>query len=294
MDDVQPTRTRSPNHPAASLAEAVARCKAVFQKHGRGYFLPRNLAAVWELSDKSSHFWQIVASLRQYGLIEGHEHRHLRLTQRGVDLALLPPTLPEHRKALATAAIAPPIFNAIATQLPADADETRILHFIVSRHRFSHEAALKVVKAYLASREYARTDGAASTTAGLPATTTMTIAEPAASARPAEATIASDEFVRRIAPTATVPSSNGPIPPVASDRPAQETPVPYASKPDPASLVESSMCDGLFREFVIYLPQISGSSLRVPTSLSRRDFTLLQRQLETHMAVIEALCVRES
>jgi hypothetical protein len=139
---------RSPNFPSMSLGEAIDAIRLIYQREGRSK-MPR-LSAVKPLGYTSinGRSLSVLGALRAYDLIDGRGD-DVRVSDDAVTI-LNAPQGPERNEALVRAFEAPAAFATLRAKGDASPDTLR-WHLI--KANFRDEAADKLLKVYLASRE---------------------------------------------------------------------------------------------------------------------------------------------
>lgn len=146
---------RSPNFPAVSLGEAIGFARLIYEREGRSK-MPR-LSAVKALGYSSLNGRSLGAlgALRAYDLIEGRGD-DVSLSANAITILRAPEGSDEHADALKGAFEGPPAFALLRAKGDASPDTLR-WHLIKSN--FRDDAADKLLKVYLASRELANASG---------------------------------------------------------------------------------------------------------------------------------------
>ena len=117
------TRHRSPNYPGISLRSAVAKIQALYKADGLAAS-PKD-AAIKHFGYANPHgeAGRVLSALKGFGLIEETSDR-IKLTQRGINIAVRPEGDPARAAALRDAAIGPAIYKELlkdySTGLPSD------------------------------------------------------------------------------------------------------------------------------------------------------------------------------
>lgn len=196
----EPRRIRSPNYPALSLPEAIARIGPVYERErqhpmsrdvalkGLGYGSP-NGAALATLS-----------AVTKYGLLDkvGEEYRVSERT-----LAILHPKHPEEKaSALREAAFAPALFADLAGQFPGGQVSDDNLRSYLMRRDFSTSALSAVISAFRETMQMV-----SSTEEKTPALPLLQAPNPGASSPARQASPAMHSAPVSTTPTAPAPAS---------------------------------------------------------------------------------------
>ena len=153
-------KRRSPNYPSIDLQEAVSVVATLYEGSaqvrgvGRGEFTPQDAAAAWGYTSTTGPVKHRMATLRQYGLLEGKKGGNPKLSDRALTLILRDPGALEHREALTAAASDPDIFEELHRTMPNAADDALRQHLIVQRN-FTRAGADRLIVVFRASIAYA-------------------------------------------------------------------------------------------------------------------------------------------
>jgi hypothetical protein len=148
---------RSPNFPSMSLPDAIDAIRLVYQREGRGK-MPR-LSAVKPLGYTSinGRSLSVLGALRAYGLLDGRGD-DVRVSDDAITILNAPEDSQERREALVRAFEAPSSFALLRSKGDASPDTLR-WHLIKSN--FRDDAADKLIKVYLESKDLVNAGGAA-------------------------------------------------------------------------------------------------------------------------------------
>ncbi len=155
-------KRRSPNYPGISLEDAVGVLAALYQGTsgpgvGRGEFTRQDAASAWGYTSAAGPVKVRLASLRQYGFLEGKKGGNPRLTNRALTVILRNQASREHRDAIALAVLTPPIFAELHHELESAAPDA-MRQFLVVEKNFTNEGANRLISVYAASMAYAGID----------------------------------------------------------------------------------------------------------------------------------------
>ena len=137
---------RSPNYPAHGLKEAVEMVRQVYAKEKRSPSPGEIVARALGYSSLSGNARVKIASLKQYGLLEGHEQKGMRVSDLAM-LLLYPENSLQESDALKTAALTPSLFNTLLKE-KGDASDEAMVNFLVSRMSFTEGGAKQAVVAF--------------------------------------------------------------------------------------------------------------------------------------------------
>lgn len=142
-------QVRSPRYPIISIDEALNKVKAIYDKDRRAL---TTFAALLEhmgykvKEKQGGRSARIVASLKQYGLLEGRADKY-QVSQTAFRMLELPNDSPERLQLIKEAALSPPMVSKVLThyhgELPSD---TTIRSFLVLEEKFNRDSAEEFVK----------------------------------------------------------------------------------------------------------------------------------------------------
>lgn len=142
----EPRRIRSPNYPALSLPEAIARIGPVYERE-RQHPMSRDVALKGlGYSSANGAALGTLSAVVKYGLLDktGDEYRVSERT-----LAILHPNRPDEKAlALREAAFAPTLFGELASQFPGGQVSDDNLRSYLMRRDFSTSALSGVISAF--------------------------------------------------------------------------------------------------------------------------------------------------
>jgi hypothetical protein len=139
------TKRRSPNYPQFSINEAVRFVNELYQKFGSTQFTMVDAADAWNHKGVSGTTRSRIASLRQFGMVEGKRGEHPRLTRLAITLSLQSRESPEFRAALKEASGNPPIFNELRETRPSASDAVLREYLVVDRD-FTDDGARRLIE----------------------------------------------------------------------------------------------------------------------------------------------------
>lgn len=254
-DETGPTakRFRSPNFPAFSLPEAVAKAKVIWEKENR-HSLPADVAIKhWKKSPTSSGAKQLLAAVLSFGLLSESGNgsaRTVKLTERALNILLGDEVA--SKAALKEAALLPAVYKNLfeefgATPLPSDETLSRRL---VLGLRFNPAAVQGVIKDYKETLEFS----------GL-------MAENSADLPPPE----DDE--EELPP---------PPPPPADGVPKHREPSGFTPPPPPpaGNRPPAPNLPTMNAETMLPIPMDNGLSAYIPRGISEDDFEVLLESLK--------------
>ena len=157
-----PVKQRSPRYPVVDLETALDLLRKLYDKVGRSEFHPDDAAAAWGYNSVSGPLRSKIATLRQYGLLEGKRGRYAenpRISQRGLSLAGPDQTVRgrEYRDELQEVALAPPLFSEIYNTMPNAIDAVFRRHLVV-RKGFTEDGARRFMEGYRATIKFVNLD----------------------------------------------------------------------------------------------------------------------------------------
>jgi hypothetical protein len=148
---------RSPNFPAVSLVDAIGYARLISEREGRSRMPRLSAAKALGYSGLNGRSLGALGALRAYGLLEGRGD-DVSLTQDAITILKAPEGSDERNDALRRVFESPSAFSLLRAKGEAS-PETLKWHLIKSN--FRDEAADKLLKVYLASRELVNAEAGA-------------------------------------------------------------------------------------------------------------------------------------
>jgi len=137
---------RSPSYPTSSLEDAIFKARQIYQKEHLSMMTPSLVAEAMGYTGVNGASLKAIASLKQYGLLEGRGD-NVRLTKDAQTLAIDDPGSEDYKEALSRAACNPGVFSDILRQFPGPASERNIAVFL-DKQGYKPMAAALVAKHY--------------------------------------------------------------------------------------------------------------------------------------------------
>jgi len=147
-------RTKSPNHPAITLENAIGLARKLYKREGRSTVKPEVAVISWGYNSLSGPASRRISSLRQYGLI-GPTASGVQLTERALRILIDPKSSQKYIEALQDAALEPKIFQEIRDKYPEASDDALYSHLVIE-NKFAEKAASRVIKSYRANIAFAK------------------------------------------------------------------------------------------------------------------------------------------
>jgi hypothetical protein len=142
-------RQRSPSYPVIAIDEALSKVKAIYSADRRAFTTGSAILEHmgYKVKDKpGGRSARVVASLRQYGLLEGRGNRY-RVSDAAFRILELPEDSPERLGLLKQAAFSPPIVSKILKhyqgEIPSD---TTLRSHLVLEEEFNPDSAEEFIK----------------------------------------------------------------------------------------------------------------------------------------------------
>jgi hypothetical protein len=154
---------RSVNYPLVTLEAATERARQLWASIGANRVPIPAAGAAWGYAEKSSGLRSTVSALKQYGLLqdigEGGK-RHIRLTDRAVDLLIEAPGSPKYADALKAAALSPKIYREIFDRFPGGlpAQDHAIGNFLLRDRQFNRKSVTRFIAGLRADIQFAGLD----------------------------------------------------------------------------------------------------------------------------------------
>ena len=151
-------KTRSPNYPTFNLETAIAKLTEAFGDMKRHPVGVEVAVKAMGFSYKSSTGRLALAAMRAFGLFENAGKGMVKISQRGLDIAVdYPAGAPERAKAIKEAALSPKVhgtlWNRYGDSMPAD-DEVR--RYLIRDLKFGDGAVGPLIAEYKATIEFAK------------------------------------------------------------------------------------------------------------------------------------------
>lgn len=148
---------RSPNFPAISLADALAKARTLYEKDRRAWVSLGTVLSHLGFSEKlSGSTARVMSALRQFGLIEQND-KLIRVSEAVVKLATLSDAAPERGKALRDCALKPQIYREIFNEYPDGLPSDGALKdFLILQKKFNPDSVDTFLRVFKASVEFAK------------------------------------------------------------------------------------------------------------------------------------------
>jgi hypothetical protein len=140
QENARSTGARSVGYPYIPLETAIRRANQFYLRERKNAAPTSVAAGHWGFGKKSSGGRQTVAALIQYGLMgdEGSKaDRLVRLTERGIDLAILPPEDPKRQPLIQAAARAPKLYSEVLSKWEELPSDSTIKYFLQKEKNFN-------------------------------------------------------------------------------------------------------------------------------------------------------------
>ena len=151
------SRQRSPNYPRIDLETAIEYAKQLYRNVSRGEFTLLDAAKAWGYSSASGPVRSRVATLRQYGIVEGKKGALPRFTRAGQGFVVRTRASREYKEALREAALAPPLFQEMYDAKSGASDGAIREHLLLDK-KFTEDGATTFVEVYRSSLSLAGLD----------------------------------------------------------------------------------------------------------------------------------------
>jgi len=139
-------RIRSPNYPAAGLAEAIKMAKNLWGLEKRSPFSYEVAAQGMGYKSLSGPARTKVAALRKYGLLVLHKDG-VRLSDLAVEITVNPSDSPAYQAAVRKAAFNPKLFSEIH-ESHSDSSDANLTAYLITKKSFSEAGAKAFIRAY--------------------------------------------------------------------------------------------------------------------------------------------------
>jgi hypothetical protein len=252
-------RHRSPNYPFINLEKAIDRARQIYDADRRHDVAVRVASEKrWEYKPGSSQGDQTVAALRAYGLVEvsgAGDKRMVRISDRAYRiLANAQDATDRIKDAALSPAIHAELWDKYGTEgLPSDDTIRNYLLFERENGRFNEDVVDSFIARFKDTISFAKLDSSDKVRAAV------------LGGLNDEETHEGDNKVPMIQAPVQPPSKQNPPPPPA----------------------------GGHKDFPLYLSNSKRAVLYIPDTITTKDYELLKRQIENHLAVIEATSISD-
>ncbi|MEP7043845.1 MAG: hypothetical protein ABI843_12330 [Dokdonella sp.] len=164
QDSARSIGARSIAYPFITLEAALTRVHQFWQGERKNAAPLSSAAKHWDYGEKSSGGRQTVSALLQFGLLmdEGSkENRVVRLTDRAIDLVILPPDDPKRKQLIEAAARSPRIYNELLSKWPELPSDHTLKYFLIKDKNFNPKSVDGFVKDFRSTIRYAEISGPA-------------------------------------------------------------------------------------------------------------------------------------
>jgi hypothetical protein len=151
-------KTRSPNYPSLSLAEAINAVTEIHKADKRNRVSREAVAEHLGYKSLSGPVLVKLGALRAYGLLEGGGD-DLRVSQDAVVMIADEPSSEDRQRAIRAAASRPNLFQSLNDHFEGQRPSEASLRSYLIKHNFSAAATDKVIHAYLDTFELASREG---------------------------------------------------------------------------------------------------------------------------------------
>jgi hypothetical protein len=300
----KPPKQRSPNYPAISLDEAVDKLPKLFADMKRHPVGVETAVGFMGLKYTSSTGKLALGAMRSFGLFEDAGKSMVKLSSRALDIVTdYARSSLGWRKAVQDAALEPAIHKKLweryGEELPADDELRRVL---IRELKFYDNAVSPFIAEYKRTIEFSGlANGAPRENNGLPSIHVGDHVQWTSQGvdqfpTPQQVVGVSDD-----GEYAFVEGSNAGLPmseltvidPAVSAGASNPNSSPKPPPANPFFKPHSGLQTAGMRDFPIYYATAERGALYVPGKLNRKDFELLKKQIENHLAVIEATAVED-
>src|SRR5262245_39543475 len=140
-------QTRSPTYPAIDLSKAIKLVELVFKAEKRNRMARSVMAQHLGYSGINGKVLSLLATLRGYGLIDGSADE-IHVSEDAIKL-LVPGDDSTH--IFEQCAFRPSLFSELRSAYPDTPSEKALVHDLVTKRKFNHDAAKKASQAYLSN-----------------------------------------------------------------------------------------------------------------------------------------------
>ena len=140
-------KTRSPNYPSTSLADAIAKVRVIYQKDYRNKMARSVVAKHLGYNSINGASLTAISNLIKYGLLDGRGE-DMQVTNDAVTILVEPDPSPERRDALRRAAMKPALFAQLHKHFGESLPSVENLSAHLQRNGFNPIAASAATRAY--------------------------------------------------------------------------------------------------------------------------------------------------
>ncbi|MBD0369497.1 MAG: hypothetical protein ICV60_01480 [Pyrinomonadaceae bacterium] len=141
-------RTRSPNYPAISLAEAIPRIAQIYEQEFTHAADSETLARALGYSGTNGASDAVISALKKYGLLENAGNREYKLSEGAIDICLHQKGDAERVKAIREAAFTPPLFKELFEEYGDVLPSENNLRVKLIKRGFNPKSVGDVIHAY--------------------------------------------------------------------------------------------------------------------------------------------------
>lgn len=163
-DGQRSSSARSIAYPFIPLEEALDKVRQFWDSERRNAAPITVAAKHWGYGEKSSGGRQTVSAMLQYGLMtdEGaSESRAVKLSERGIDLVILPADDPKRLSLLQAAARSPRIYAELLSKWPELPSDSTIKYFMLKEKNFNPNYVDGFIKDFRQTISFAKISGSA-------------------------------------------------------------------------------------------------------------------------------------
>jgi hypothetical protein len=146
-------KERSPNYPSLTLTDAIASAQRLYDAEKRTTVSQDSASRAFGFGSLSGAARSVIASLRQYGLVENSADG-IRISDVAMEILHNPVGSSGRAAALATAAMRPPLVAELALT-HADASNETLRAFLITKKKFAPDGAARFVEAFRDALGYA-------------------------------------------------------------------------------------------------------------------------------------------
>ena len=141
---------RSPNYPAFSLKEAIAKAETVYAKEKRSPTTPEVIVKHMGYSQTNGPGGRALSGLRQYGLIE-ESGGHWRISDTGFAILHYPEGSQERIEAIKKSALSPTLFRELKEQYPDGLPSDETLRAALLKRNFNPASIADIIQDFRAT-----------------------------------------------------------------------------------------------------------------------------------------------
>ena len=154
------TKVRSPNYPAISLRDAIAKIKLIYDKEHRNPTDKAVIAQHLGYNGLNGASITLISALVKYSLLEDIGQKQVKLSETALDILWRDQGDPERAKLLREAALTPSLFSDLSNAFPDELPSDQTLRYHLLKKEFNPKVVDSVMRAYRDTLEFVNAEEA--------------------------------------------------------------------------------------------------------------------------------------